>query len=457
MQIDQSNLPNSSAIVPFPRPIDDILEPDFFEHITENQSLFLRYLGCRDYNELYEVNFKNGLAGDKFKNNNENILKNFYKDNSVSDDFVGDFFNWSINKTNDALKTRKTIAILNSLLLISALLLTTFLSPIVGILFGLISSSVCNIAEGVAKRNIANIGHLQTHIGNKIEASTKKMIELSLESSSPLNDEAKDTLRNLDNPQNYKVNSGIARGLSMFSGFVVGSIFNIVNRFFSDSIFFSSGLKILLGIIISLLPFAGYSFSRISVNYRNKTAEKRSEYFRSATYKIFHSQSIANANNPNHLNSPTPDFTPITNAFKEHMENSDCDGRISTDKAFNKNEKSDNMFNPTKAITLPTWVSSKIHRVFNDNFTKNNNKDLADFKGNINYNETLSAELTTTSILTRYDVDRLVNATRLDGNCSQPIEISSTPSRVIPANSIQATENRAVDLQRSHGLRENSS
>jgi hypothetical protein len=389
--------------------------------LNVKKSKLERFFGSENILEL-KNDLIEGLKGDKFRENNKNILNNFFKDNPNSNNFLNDFCTWSEDKTKESLKTRFRIATINVILLSIATVLTFFLSPIAGVSVGVISSLACSVAEGVAKRNISNIGHLQQHLGNKIEASTSKMIESRNNPS--LNFDAQASLAFLSKPDNYKNKSGIARGLSFFSGFIISNAFNLTNRYSSINFISSPIVMGVIGAFIPFLPLFGYLFSKKSAEYRNKTIQNRKDYFNESV-KIFYSSDSQNMSVPNQISS----LDQISNSFKEHMRNSDCDGKIISDKGFNKNEKSDNIFNPSKAITLPIWLSSKSHRVINDNILKNENKDLAYYK---EYDTHLDASLE----FSRQDPDELNLQTTLPSNQNQQDgankkEINEEESRLV--------------------------
>jgi hypothetical protein len=69
-----------------------------------------RFFGSENILELKD-DLIEGLKGDKFRENNKNILNNFFKDNRNSDNFLNDFCKWSEDKTKESLKTRFRIAI----------------------------------------------------------------------------------------------------------------------------------------------------------------------------------------------------------------------------------------------------------------------------------------------------------------------------------------------------------
>ncbi len=139
---------------------------DINKIFKENKSKILKTLGSSNYQELLEQTLKEGFKGDKFRENEEKIFKNFFVENQNSNNsltnFLISFNKWSKNKIDQNLNVRFRVMILNVLLLFGAFGIS-FINPIGGMTFGIISSIACTITEGVAKRNISNIGHLQTH------------------------------------------------------------------------------------------------------------------------------------------------------------------------------------------------------------------------------------------------------------------------------------------------------
>lgn len=258
------------------------------ENAISTEQIFKNYkskisttLGAENYQTLIENTLKKGFEGDKFRNNIENIFKNFFVDknlrNNSSEDFIKSFCDWSKDKIDQSLKVRRNVMFLNVFLLFVAFGIS-FVNPIAGISFGVISSIGCSIMEGVAKRNIANIGHLQTHFGNKIEKATHNLIE-NVNKIDEFNQSSKDRLNQYNKPDNQKNESGFYRGLSYFSGFIISSTFNITNRIISIADATSPVIFGLIGSIIPLLPLLVYLLSSKSANARCKSISNRSEYF----------------------------------------------------------------------------------------------------------------------------------------------------------------------------------
>ena len=360
----------------------------------ENKLKILKGLGSSNPNELLEVTLKEGFKGDKFRENDEKIFKNFFVENQNSnnsqDNFLKSFDQWSKNKIDQSLKVRFRVMILNVLLLFGAFGIS-FVNPIGGMTFGIISSIACAITEGVAKRNISNIGHLQTHFGNKIEEATKDLIK-NVSHDDDFKVEAKTTLNELQKPINFKYTSATSRGLSYFSGFAISSIFNITNRITPISEIASPIIFGAIGSIIPLLPLLVYFFSSKSANKRCQTLSNRSEYFNQINDIIFRRDNwnVQDTQNPQDINSK---LNGLTDKFNSHIRDSDCDGRLTDNPKFKKNPESDYQYNPTKAVILPQYLSAKIHRQLNDKFVGHQNKDLADFNQNIEYSSNVTGDL----------------------------------------------------------------
>ena len=363
----------------------------------ENKIKILKGLGSLNSKELLEVILKEGFNGDKFRENDEKIFKNFFVENQNSnnsqDNFLKSFDQWTKNKIDQSLKVRFQVMILNVLLLFGAFGIS-FVNPIGGMTFGIISSIACAITEGVAKRNISNIGHLQTHFGNKIEEATKDLIK-NVSQDDDFKGEAKTTLNELQKPKNFKYTSATSRGLSYFSGFAISSIFNITNRITPISEIASPIIFGAIGSIIPLLPLLVYFFSSKSANQRCQALSNRSDYFNQINDIVFlrdnwNVQDPQNTQNPQDINSK---LNGLTDKFNIHIRESDCDGRLPQNKKFKKNPESDYQYNPTKAVILPQYLSAKIHRQLNDKFVGHQNKDLADFNQNIEYSRNVTGDL----------------------------------------------------------------
>ena len=307
---------------------------------SQNKLKFSNKLGANNSSELLSNTLKNGFSGDKFRNNNQNIFNNFFRENNFENDqsqnFLEKFNEWTKNKIDQSLKVRFRVMILNVLLLFGAFGIS-FVNPIGGMTFGIISSIACAITEGVAKRNISNIGHLQTHFGNKIEEATKDLIK-NVSQDVDFKDEAKTTLNELQKPINFKYTSATSRGLSYFSGFAISSIFNITNRITPISEIASPIIFGAIGSIIPLLPLLVYFFSSKSANQRCQTLSNRSEYFNQINDIVFlrdnwNIQDPQNTQNPQNINSK---LNNLTDKFNSHIRDSDCDGRLPQNKKFKK-------------------------------------------------------------------------------------------------------------------------
>ena len=85
--------------------------------LNVKKSKLERFFGSENILEL-KNDLIEGLKGDKFRENNKNILNNFFKDNPNSNNFLNDFCTWSEDKTKESLKTRFRIATINVILVL---------------------------------------------------------------------------------------------------------------------------------------------------------------------------------------------------------------------------------------------------------------------------------------------------------------------------------------------------
>jgi hypothetical protein len=348
-----------------------------YHRLEQKKAKFYKFLGCQNNEQLIQEVLKNGLAGDKFKQNNENILKNFFDEHPDSDNFIRDFYNWTNLKYRKSASTCSKTGFFKFLCLLVAVILlqSSLLIPscfIPGILLGTISPVFCLIAEGVAKRNIANIENLEENLGNKIEASTSKMIEEIKRNPSIFNEETKSFLSKLKKPNDYKyfkklLNNGLS-SLSFFGILAIGIVHICFPLIAGNSGF------LIFSVFTAIIPIA--KVFAMEARFESQNVENRYRNFDKTVSKIYSTGSYNNRisafeifNKIDHIND----------VFKTHMENSDCNGKVIGEYGFKKDENSDNLLNPAKFTTFNTWLSAKVHRVINDKLQIFDNKDLADY------------------------------------------------------------------------------
>jgi hypothetical protein len=346
--------------------------------LEQEKAKFNKFLGCQDNNELTQEVLKKGLAGDKFKQNNENILKNFFFDHTDNDNFIKDFYNWTNLKYRESASTCSKTGFFKMLCLLVAVILLqfSFLTPscfIPGILLVMIPPVFCSIAEGVAKRNIANIENLEENLGNKIEASTSKMIEEIKRDPDIFKAETKSFLSNLKKPNDYKyfkklLNNGLS-SLSFFGILAIG-IMHICFPLIAGSSDF-----MIFSVFTALTPIAKV----MAMEARFESQNVGDRYYRNFDKTVSKIYSTDSYNSNISAFEISNRIVRVNNVFKTHMINSDCNGKVNGEYGFKKDENSDNLLNPAKFTTFNTWLSAKVHRVINDKLQIFENKDLADY------------------------------------------------------------------------------
>ena len=326
------------------------------------------------------------MAGDKFKQNNENILKNFFRDYQDDQDnrdvnhsgnFLIDFFHWTEKKTN---RSREIcfFQFFFELVLIGIMGLLAS-GQINVILTGALAISSSLIAGGVARRNLANIYNLENNIANKIKASTTKMIEEASQDPFPIKEEHKLQLIKLSKKYDYKMIDNIANNFSNYLG-ILGIIAFCIGLKFIDTTNPTDMLRLFS--FMTIFPLSMPIFMTLSKTIRSSSNKKKLNYF-NKTISIIHSKSSYNIDanlNSSEQRQFLEKISRLNDNFKTHIETSDCNGKIIGESGFKKDETSDNYLNPAKLTSFPTWLSAKTHRVINDNLTRFKNRDLADYR-----------------------------------------------------------------------------
>jgi hypothetical protein len=322
------------------------------------KSNFLMNLGAEDNRDLFENILKKSFRGDSFERNNENIFKNFYqKNNGINQDFLQEFSLFAQNKIDTCVNTRKKIAIANSVGLAGAFLMNFFLTPLAGIPMAIGVTLVSSVAEGVAKRNMANIGHLERHFGDKIEQATNDFIENSNKLLTP---EAQEKIRLLKY-KDKNSQSAILRGFNYISGALVSGVEKITNRFITVAENVALILTPVIGSIIPILPIINYKIAEISTRMRHNTAKEKFDYLRKVVEIVFDEQNLNSS-----MHNKTEDLKKSIKAFAFHIATSDVHGRVVGEKKFHpkptKDYAKDTVKNPSKWITFSSFASAKINK-----------------------------------------------------------------------------------------------
>jgi len=359
--------------------INSIADSDFNYHRNQadfafKKTQFLKTLGANDENSLYQETLVNGFLGDNFKNNNFNIFRNFCNQKKIPDsnNFFNDFISWSKEKIYEAFKNRFKIVIFNIFGLFAAFAIS-FFAILPAIVFAIMVGISCGILEGVAKRNVANIGHLQTHLGNKIQQATHNLID-KISKSDFLSDNAKSELKNIKHPLSNNPQSALTRGLSYFSGMVVGLVYNLSTRFLATPENISPIIFKLIEAFIPFMSLVSYLFSKKSAQLRQQTAKNRCEYLNSLCDIIYEKKSWNEDVSDMQING---ELSKLSKSFNDHIKSSDISGRLQDDPKFKKNENSDSPTNPSKVITFVPWLSANFNRIIKEKIFKIDAHDLA--------------------------------------------------------------------------------
>lgn len=261
-----------------------VIEAEFDFQVHERS--FLSNLDSKDNSDLYENILARSFSGDNFENNIKAIFSNYYLQEGINgNDFYNSFLLWIEKKLDDAFKIRKTIAAKNTIGLCGAFGLS-LINPVAGIATGIAVSATAGVAEGVAKRNIANLGHLQGHLSHKVHSCTIKMIEraMKLDCFTP---QARTKLQDLENPKSTSKKSALARFASYVSGPVVSGANNLVSRFSGISTVISGTI----GAFVPFLPLLTVKLSKMAANLRHKSAVNEGKFLNNAADIIFDERS----------------------------------------------------------------------------------------------------------------------------------------------------------------------
>ena len=324
------------------------------ENLAAKKQHFLRYLGAKDRRDLYQNILPQAFGGDSYEDNIRKIFGNYRKEEVDEDEFFDRFLLWGEKKLDEAFNFRWKVAKGNTVGLFGAFGLT-FANPIAGIAFGVGVTLAAGVAEGVAKRNIANFGHLQAHLSHKIHGCVSRMIE-EVSSSTSLTDEAKTRLRSLSHPENKSKKSALARFASYFSGPVVSGVNNLVSRFASVSSL-ASGL---VGTFIPFLPLITYRLSKFASNIRHKSALEESRFFSDVAEVLFDEKSWVDKD------VGARELETLTSNFSQQLSLCDEHGRIPGEKKYHKAKpgSKDKNTNIKKGITFLPYLAAKVNRLF---------------------------------------------------------------------------------------------
>lgn len=334
---------------------------------------FLQFLG-NDSHESLRINLYKAFEGDSFEQNNCNALDNFFYDlnqdqqastltsysnsNTNNNQDIGNFFdifiNWGQEKIDQAFRWRFKVALVTSIFLAIALVISLKVNLIAGIALAGATTIASAISEGVAKRNVSTYGHLSQHLARKVSGVSKKIVNDYLLDSN-LNDEAKNKLRTIKT-QNYHKTSAVFRGLSYFSGFSVNASKNIAENLAT----FLNLATSIIGFIIPILPILVTFFSRLSSSFRQKTIQNQAQSLKDLSEIICNSGSWHQGVDVNLKKNL------FKENFKKFLEETDNHGKLPDEKGYHRfdSRRKDRLLNPTKAIVAPVWVSAKINRKF---------------------------------------------------------------------------------------------
>jgi hypothetical protein len=221
--------------------------------------------------------------------------------------------------------------------------------------------------------NIANIENLEENLGNKIEASTSKMIEEIKRDPDIFKAETKSFLSELKKPNDYKyfkklLNNGLS-SLSFFGILAIGIMHICFPLIAGNSNF------LIFSVLTAVTPIA----KLLTMEARFEEQNFGARYYRNFDKTVSKIYSTSSYNNRISAFEIFNKIDHINDVFKTHMENSDCNGKVIGEYGFKKDENSDNLLNPAKFTTFNTWLSAKVHRVINDKLQIFDNKDLADY------------------------------------------------------------------------------
>jgi hypothetical protein len=338
--------------------------------IKELKKNFLENLGAENKEKLRE-NLRNAFVGDAFRDNIDGIFGNYFVGSAAQNqnNFYESFLVWTKKKIDNSFKVRRKIATLNTIGLFGAFGLNFLFTP-VAMAFGAAISLVSSIAEGVAKRNIANLGHLEAHLSHKIQGCTQRMIgKLTEANAGILTSDAILKLQQLKSPKNQSAKSASARFASYFSGPVVSAVNNLVSRFVGISAV-AAGV---IGAFIPFLPLFTFGLSKFAANLRHKAAVSEMKFVKQVANIIFDENNLV------------PDgkekLSGIVKDFAQEFSQSDNHGRVKGEPKFHevKAGSKDKKTNPKKAITLPTWAAAKVHKFVAKKLGQNV-EDVAEFR-----------------------------------------------------------------------------
>ena len=338
--------------------------------LQQQKANFLKRLGAESDEDLYEHVLKESFTGDAFEANIEGVFCNYYLQRGhACERFCDSFWSWGGEKLDEAFKLRRRVAGANTLALFGAFGLS-FANPVAGIATGVAVSGAAGVAEGVAKRNVASFGHLQSHLSHKIHGCTTRMIEKSLKLDC-LTPDARQRLRELEHPENKSKKSALARMASYFSGPIVSGVNNLVSRFSTISNL-ASGV---IGTFIPFLPLATVGLSRIASNIRHKSAISEGKFLDDVADIIFDENSWTNKDRA------SGEIEKLTKGFAQELATSDNHGRIPSDgKKYHKApaQSKDKNTNIKKGITFPAWLAAKAHKFVKRKLLKKNVEDIAE-------------------------------------------------------------------------------
>ena len=406
---------------------------NLLQNTPHNSNNFLKFLG-NDNQDNLRITLDKAFEGDSYEQNNRHTFDNFFHeinsnpyrsqsqsnpDNSDTDNnILMCFANWGQGKLDNAFSLRFKIAIASSIFLAISLVITMQLNFFAGVALAGLTTFTSAIAEGVAKRNIANYGHLSQHLTKKISGVNKKIIN-DYFNNPDLDESAKQKLQKLKS-QSYAKTSATFRGLSYFSGFSVNAFKNITERL-APSLSLATSI---IGFVIPVLPILVTLFSMLNSFFRQKTIKNEAN-----NLDKLH-QIINNQNSWKRTVVLSSKLEEFNGKFKDYLEKTDNHGKLPNDKGYHKlpANKKDHSLNPSKAVIVPAWISAKIHRKI-AKFFKKPSQDIAKINPSIRSVKDIkdNAAITPSALLTFND-QNTSNSDSTPNIQAQPIEVSSQPS-----------------------------
>jgi len=366
------------------------LKPEAFSENEDANSFFIDYknkflktfysevtLEDENQQKLIEHLLVVGFQRDKYSENIHNVFLNYHEDSKEkeSSNFLSTFKDWCKQKTDKSIKQRFYLSLFNTAILSAIFTLGFFGMWIPALILSISSGLMFGILEGVPKRNIANIGHLQDHLSKKIDASSIEYLrniykdrsfeKTKLDEIMPSNKKFNDYL---DNPNQYKfdgeklvdksssdkINQGaIARLTANFSGVILSIAFNLTKKFttIEDSIS-PVVMNVIGGFLIPIMPILVYFLTKFCSNYRQNNLEQKQKFVDKFADITFNQDSWKK----NNIQEVQSSIIQAMDNFKGTFQATDSNGRIQS----NTYSQQDTWNNPTKAISFGPWLGAKI-------------------------------------------------------------------------------------------------